>query len=100
MLPNGALIVFEQGNNWVQSFDINGTPVHIFAGKPFFVLRQFPNQSDQDFAVSFSGTIFVIGRRNHGESTTYSFLDTYTSDGSLSTTNGVLMRLILSLTED
>lgn len=87
VFPNGSLIVLEQGNNRVQSFDINGNPVPMFAGESFFPLRTIPNPRYRDLAISSTGMLFVLGSQNDGATTTDFFLDIYNPDGSLLTSN-------------
>jgi hypothetical protein len=79
--PGGGFVMLEQGNARVQAFDVNGNPLPLFKGQPFFALRSAPQPAYLDIAVSAAGLIHVLGSQNGGTAVNDFFLDIYDADG-------------------
>ncbi len=88
---DGRLLVLEQGNGRVQSFDLTGNPVPYFRSpdgtpnsSPVLPLRDAESTKFLDLSVEANGYLFVLGHRGPSESATAEDyrVDIYEPDGT------------------
>ncbi|GAA5187289.1 hypothetical protein GCM10023322_35340 [Rugosimonospora acidiphila] len=82
---DGRVLVLETGNNRIQAFAVDGTPVSCFgpadAPQVWMPLRDPEGDHYLDLAVEPKGYIYVLGHSGDGSEASTYFLDVYEPDG-------------------
>lgn len=91
---DGRVLVLETGNNRIQAFSVDGTPVRCFGPddepRVWMPLRDPDGDHYLDVAVEPKGYIYVLGHSGDGSEASTYFLDVYQPDGGwLFRTTGV-----------
>ncbi|CCD94896.1 hypothetical protein BRAO375_3780011 [Bradyrhizobium sp. ORS 375] len=91
VMPDGVVLVLENGNARLQAFDVYGNPVPYFANaSPVLSLPSDGGVTYLDVAASAAGSIYVLSCRNGGATAADYTLDIYARDGGMVTrTEGV-----------
>lgn len=88
--PDGFIIVLEDGNKRLQSFDVYGNSVNYFASSPFLPLNHQSGVNFLDMDIDADGNMYILSYQGNGLSASQYQLDIYNAAGTLlSTTPGM-----------